>query len=95
LDVEVEFIDKETIARWRALTVEAVNQPPDWERFRFLAGRALRAAGLDGATDYAEFLKTLPDLLAETTTYLTQERIQGFLERSVKEACEAIREYLG
>jgi len=94
LDVEVGFIDKDTIARWRALTLEAVNQPPDWEHFRYLAGRALRAAGLDGAADYAEFLKTVPDLLAETTAYLTKERIQAFLERSVKETLEAIREYL-
>jgi hypothetical protein len=36
----------------------------------------------------------VPDLLAETTAYLTKERIQAFLERSVKEALEAIREYL-
>jgi hypothetical protein len=94
LDVEVGFIDKDTIARWRALTVEAVNQPPDWERFRYLGGRALKAAGLDSAADYAEFLKTVPDLLAETTAYLTPERIQTFLENSVREALEAIREYL-
>jgi len=94
LEVEVGFIDKDTIARWRALTMEAVNQPPDWAHFRYLAGRALRAAGLDGAQDYAEFLKTLPDLLVETTAYLTRERIQAFFDRSVKEAREAIREYL-
>ena len=94
LDVEVGFIDKDTIGRWRALTMDAVSRPPDWELFRYLAGRALRAAGLDGAEDYAEFLKTLPDLLAETTTYLTHERIRAFLEKSVKEAREAIRGYL-
>jgi len=94
LDVEVGFIDKDTIGRWRALTMDAVNRPPDWELFRYLAGRALRAAGLDGAEDYAEFLKTLPDLVAETAAYLTHERIQAFLEKSVKEAREAIRGYL-
>jgi len=94
LEVEVGFIDKDTIARWRALTVEAVNQPPDWDRFRYLAGRALRAAGLDGASEYAEFMKTLPDLLAETTAYLTRERIQAFLDNSVRVAREAVREYL-
>jgi hypothetical protein len=39
-------------------------------------------------------LRLAHDLLAETTAYLTPERIQTFLENSVREALEAIREYL-
>jgi hypothetical protein len=52
LDVEVGFIDKDTIGRWRALTMDAVNRPPDWELFRYLAGRA--------STGYASNIATTP-----------------------------------
>ncbi|MDP2950691.1 MAG: hypothetical protein Q8P22_14305 [Chloroflexota bacterium] len=94
LNVEVEFIDKDTIGRWRELSMEAVNHPPDWERFHYIAGRALRAAGVDSPEALAEFMKTLPDLLTETTNYLTRERIQAFLEKSVCRGLEALKEYL-
>ena len=95
LDVEVGFLDRDTIRRWRDLTMEAVNHPPDWDRFRYIGGRALKAAGIDSPDAYSEFLKTLPDLLNETTNYLTRERTQSFLEKSVKRGVEALREYLG
>ncbi len=94
LDIEVGFIDKDTIRRWRDLTVEAVNHPPDWERFRYIGGRALKGVGVDSAEAYSEFLKTLPDLLSETTNYLTRERIQRFMEDSVSRGVEALKGYL-
>jgi hypothetical protein len=94
LDVEVGFIYKDTIRRWRDLTMQAVNHPADWERFRYIGGRALKAAGIDSPEAYREFLKTLPDLLSETTNYLTRERIQSFMENSVKRGVEALKEYL-
>jgi hypothetical protein len=94
LDIEVGFIDKDTIRRWRDLTMEAVNHPADWKRFRYVGGRALKAIGVDSAEAYREFLKTLPDLLNETTSYLTHERIQSFMEDSVSRGVEALKEYL-
>lgn len=94
LDIEVGFLDKDTIRRWRDLTMEAVNHPPDWERFRYIGGRVLKATGIDSAEAYREFLKTLPDLLNEASNYLTRERIQSFMENSVKRGVEALKEYL-
>lgn len=93
-DIEVGFIDSDTILRWRDLTRDGVNFPPDWERFRYIGGRALKAAGIDSPEAYREFLKTLPALLNETTNYLTRERIQSFMEESVKQGIEALKEYL-
>jgi hypothetical protein len=94
LDLEVEFIDGDALGRWRELMVDALNRPPDWERFRFFGGRALKAAGIDAPEAFAEFVKTLPDLVVEATDYLGRERIEAFLEKSLNEGRGAVKEYL-
>jgi hypothetical protein len=94
LDLEVGFIDEGALARWRELMTESLNHSPDWERFRFFGGRALKAAGVDTPAAFAEFVKTLPDLVAEATDYLSRERLEAFLEKSLNQGREAIKEYL-
>jgi len=94
LDREVGFIDGGPLGLWRELMVEALNHPPDWERFRFFGGRALRAAGIDTPEAFAEFVKTLPGLVAEATDYLGRERIDAFLEKSLNQGRGTIKEYL-
>lgn len=94
LEPEVGFIEEGALSLWRELMVEALNHPPDWERFRFFGGRALKAAGIDTPQAFAEFVKTLPDLVAEATDYLSRERMEAFLEKSLNRGQEAIKEYL-
>jgi len=94
LDLEVGFIDGDALGQWRALMVEALNHPPDWERFRFFGGRALKATGIDTPEAFAAFVKMLPDLVAEATDYLSRERLEAFLEKSLNEGRQAVREYL-
>jgi hypothetical protein len=93
-DLEVGLIDGGPLGMWRELMVEALNHPPDWERFRFFGGRALRVAGIETPEAFAEFVKTLPALVAEATDYLGRERIDDFLEKSLSEGRRAIEEYL-
>lgn len=95
LAIDIGFIDGATMRRWHEVTLEVVNHPPDWQRFPYIAGRHLREAGIDTPEAFAQFLKTLPDLVEETTNYLTRERIQAFLEDSLARGLEAIRGYLG
>jgi hypothetical protein len=94
LGLEVGFIEGGALGLWRALMVEMLDHPPDWERFRFFGGRALKAAGIDMAEGFAEFVRMLPDLVAEATDYLSRERIEAFLERSLNEGRGAVKEYL-
>jgi len=93
-DLEVGFIDASALGRWRELMAESLNHSPDWERFRFFGGRALKAVGVDTPAAFAEFVKTLPALVAEASDYLSRERLDAFLERSLNEGREAIKEYL-
>jgi hypothetical protein len=74
--------------------VETLDHPPDWERFRFFGGRALKASGIDTPEAFAEVMKMLPDLVAEATDYLSRERIEAFLEKSLNEGQRAVKEYL-
>jgi hypothetical protein len=94
LDLEVGFIDAGALERWRELMTESLNHSPDWERFRYFGGRALKAVGVDTPAAFAEFVKTLPDLVAEATDYLSRERLEAFLEKSLNEGRQAIKEYL-
>jgi hypothetical protein len=94
LNLEVGFIDAGALERWRELMAESLNHSPDWERFRYFGGRALKAAGVDTPAAFAEFVKTLPDLVAEASDYLSRERLEAFLEKSLNEGRQAIKEYL-
>ena len=94
LALEIEFIDGETLGRWKELMLDVVNHPPDWERFRHIAGRHLRQAGVDSPERFEEFVRSLPDLVDETLRYLGAERVGQFMERSVEEGVGAVKEYL-
>jgi hypothetical protein len=93
-DLAVDFIDGGALVRWRELMTDSLNHSPDWERFRFFGGRALKTLGVDTPAAFAEFVKTLPDLVAEATDYLSRERIEAFLEKSLDQGRQAIKEYL-
>lgn len=92
--VVVGFIDSETLTRWRDISADLLNQPPDWDRFGIIAGRHLRAYGVESEEDRVHFLRNLPDLLDQSLGQVTPERIEAFQERSRQRALVAVREYL-
>ncbi len=94
LALEIDFIDGDTLRRWQEVMLDVVNHPPDWERFRYVAGRHLREAGIESPEAFQEFVRSLPDLVEETLRYLTEERVQAFAEESRDRALEAVKEYL-
>ena len=94
LGVAVGFIDGETLARWRDVSADLLNQPPDWDRFGVIAGRHLRAYGVESEADLAHFLRNIPDLLDQSIRQVTAERIEAFQERSRRRALATMREYL-
>ena len=94
LALDVGIIDGETLHRWRDVIMDLISHPPDWERFRYLAGRHLREAGLESPEAFQEFVRSLPELVEETLRYLTPERVGAFKEESLRGSLEAVREYL-
>lgn len=94
LALDIDFIDGETLHRWKEVIVDVVDSPPDWERFRHIAGGHLRQAGIESPEQFQEFLRSLPDLVDETLRYLTEERLREFMDRSLEEGVGAVKEYL-
>jgi hypothetical protein len=94
LALDVEIIDGDTLGRWKEIILEVVNHPPDWERFRYIASRHLRAAGIESPGQFQEFLQSLPELVDETLRYLGEKRLRQFMDRSLEESLRAVKEYL-
>ena len=94
LALEIDFIDGDTLRRWREVVLDVVNRSPDWERFRYAAGRHLGEAAAESPELIEEYLRSLPDLVEETLRYLTPERVRTFAEEALGRSLEAVREYL-
>ncbi|HLB29402.1 MAG TPA: hypothetical protein VJM69_04655, partial [Dehalococcoidia bacterium] len=94
-EIDVGFLGHQELHHWWDVTVMAANMPPDWRRFRYLADRYLKDAGLDGPEEYAAFLAATPALLAEALAHVGPAQVQAVLERSVEAGLKAMREYLG
>ncbi|KKK83293.1 hypothetical protein LCGC14_2794850 [marine sediment metagenome] len=94
LALEIDLIDAETLRRWKEVILDMVGRSPDWDRFGYIAGRHLREAGIESPEQFQEFVRSLPDLVDETLRYLTEKRLRDFMDRSVEQGLEAVREYL-
>lgn len=94
LALEIDFIDADTLGRWKDVICDVVDHPPDWERFRMVAGRRLKEAGIESEEALEEFLASLPDLVDETLRYLSEQRVHEYLERSRDRSLGAVKEYL-
>lgn len=94
-EVDVGFIDAQSLQRWRQVCMDVASQPPTWERFRYIASRHLQEAGIDSPEAYEQFLSTLPALLAETMSHVGPSQVQSFVNRSVDKGIKAVERYLG
>ncbi len=94
LAVAIDFIDYETLRRWRDVISDIVSQPPDWERFRQGAKRHLKISEPESDNGFNELTRSLPDLVEETLRYLTLERVQSFMDDSLQDSIEAVKGYL-
>jgi len=94
LALEIEFIDGDTLHRWKDVILDVVDHQPDWDRFRYIAGRHLREAGIDTPEQFEEFVRSLPDLADETLRYLTEERVKEFMDGAIDGSTAAVKEYM-
>ncbi len=90
----IGFMDHDTLLRWREISADVVSQSPGWDRFGVIAGRHLRAYGVESEADLAHFLRNIPDLLDQSIRQVTPERIEAFQQRARERASAALREYL-
>ena len=94
LDIETGFLERETLAKWREINIDVVSRPPDWDRFRMVASRHLKDAGIETIEAVDAFMAQIPDVLEEARQHVSRERVEQFLADSRERSRQALQEYL-
>ncbi len=94
VDIAVAFLERETLLKWRDISLDILRQTPDWSRLRLIAGRHLREYGVETDEALDEFLARIPDLLDETVREVTTERVQAFFEAARARSLATLKDYL-
>lgn len=91
---DIGFIERATLHQWHAVACDIAAQPPTWDRFERIASRHLPAAGIDTDEAMEQFYRDLPELLKETIDHVTEERMREFIDLTVEDSTNRLREYL-
>jgi hypothetical protein len=94
LDLNIGFIDDDTLRQWHGFVVQLAEQMPDWDRYRAGARRHLERSGVEVGPDFEELMNSLPDLVDEALRYLTPELVETYIEESAEECVRTVRDYL-
>ena len=94
LDVEVRFVDNATLQRWRDVAADMLSRLPNWDRFRYLAGRFLRSAGVETDQELDEFLKTVPEILRKAREQVGDEKIDVTVRKMMTLSLKTLRDYV-
>jgi hypothetical protein len=94
LDLNIGFIDGDTLRQWHGFVVQLAEQMPDWDRYRAGARRHLERSGVEVGPDFEELMNSLPDLVDEALRYLTPELVESYIEESAEECVRSVRDYL-
>jgi hypothetical protein len=92
--IEAGFVDHDTLDAWRRVNLDIVQRNMDWDRQRGMISRHLKLAGIDEGPELQRFLDSLPELRNETMGYVTNEAVEGFIQRSTEAAARAVERYL-
>lgn len=94
LDLDLGFIDRETLGKWHAVITDYVQSQPDWDRFRQRARRHLQQTGDETESGFVQIAESLPDLVDEALRTLSRERIAEVLNSCTEASVRVAREYL-
>jgi hypothetical protein len=96
LDIEIGFIDRETLGEWHRVISNFVQQEPDWDRFRGRARWHLEATAGGAVSDaeYEHLARSLPDIVDEALRYLGRERVDDVIGESIEASERLVRSYL-
>ncbi len=94
LDLQIGFIDHDSIVRWHEIITDYVQGTPDWDRFRARARQHLAQTGDETEAGFTELAESLPDLVDEALRHLTPERIDAVMNDSVEASVRVVTEYL-
>ena len=91
--VEVDFIDSETLSRWREWVSEFTTWEYSWDRLRGAARRMYKDS-TEAADLVEEFLSCVPKGLERVHQLVPKQKIAEYRRTAVEESTRLIREYL-
>jgi len=94
LDLEIDFIDRDTLRNWHGIVTDFASTQPDWNRFKERTRKHLADTGIEADGECAELARSLPELVDETLRYLSRERLDEWMDESLDQSVAAVREYL-
>jgi hypothetical protein len=94
VEVNVEFIGRDTLLQWRDVSLDVISQPPSVERLVRFLGRRMPDFRLDDESQAARFAEGVPALLRRTWEHVGEERVREYLESSKRRARTSMKEYL-
>jgi hypothetical protein len=94
VEVNVEFIARETLAQWRDVSSDILAQTATVDRFVRFIGRRMPERQLDDEETSARFAEEVPALLRRTWEHVGEERVREYLHGTKERARAAMKEYL-
>jgi hypothetical protein len=91
--VAVDFIDSETLSRWREWVSEFTTWEYSWDRLRGAARRMYKDS-TEAADLVEEFLSCVPKGLERVHQLVPKQKIAEYRRTAVEESTRLIREYL-
>lgn len=92
LELEIGFIDRDSLRKWHQVVVDMMGSEPSWERFSAGAKRHLPDSA--NSEEFAELIRSVPDLVDETVSYLTPELIDQFMAEAFDRCQRSVKEYV-
>ena len=92
--IQCDLIDRPTLEKWRDVSAEITQSPPDWEAFEKVAARHLREAQIDTPETFRDFLQQTPELLQEALHSVDIASVESFFEDVTERAVACLRDYL-
>lgn len=90
----VSFVEDEFLERWREVVVDFASQGPTWERFPRMMNIHLQRAGFSEA-EVERFSLDGPALARQSFDYVTDARVERYIEEATAQAAERVARYLG
>lgn len=94
-DVDVGFIDKMNLNRWREFVFIATTRLPHWEDFRAFAEKYLIWMRHIPRHRIEDFFECFDERLVQVLNMVPEDTVQEFREESLADSVKVAREYLG
>ena len=94
IEVDIDFIARETLLKWRDVSSDVIGTPPTIDRLVRFLQRRLPELQFETDAHRASFADGVPALLDRAWQHVGAERVQDYLSSAKSRARRTVKEYL-